>query len=112
LLTSVFSPDSAGSHKARGAEEPSRQNHFSFQGWSFARQQDKDGLRDFIGQRRIIDVSQGAGPNEIQVSFHQSSESGFRAASDVFVNELAVVHVSNVFIIDISAGNAKADSSG
>ncbi|WP_040550338.1 hypothetical protein [Pedosphaera parvula] len=76
---------------------------------SFTGQQNENGLRDFFSEVRIAYQAQGTGMHKVKVSSDQGMKRGFGTASRVVLNELPVVHVSDVFTIDISTDGWKAD---
>jgi hypothetical protein len=73
----------AGS-KSRGIEQPSLKHDLCADRSRFARQHQKDGLRNVLRQMRIADLPPGGGINQVHMPEHQFRKGVLCAGAGIF----------------------------
>lgn len=80
----------------RGLIKPAGEGGSPAKSGGFFGQNDKHGLRDILGVRRVLDAAQGHGIDEIEMTLDQFAEGSVRLAVGVFPKQETVVHVVHI----------------
>ena len=83
-------PDAGPGFENRGAMKPATQGPDAREPWRLSGEHDENILSDLLGQRRIPDLPEGRGVNQMDVPRHQRAEGAFRAFRGVSSHEFAI----------------------
>ena len=89
---------------SRDIEQPATDGDFRADPFSLLCEQQEDGLRDVLGQVRIVDHSPGDGIDPIRMSPDELRESRLGVSGCVFFKQLGIGHVGDQFYVVIPDG--------
>src|SRR5262245_13406642 len=92
VLLALLTAHCTASNKTGGAEKPSAENRTRTEAAGFRREQNENRLSDLLGQLAIADLSQCHRIHPGEMTLDQLSESRFRAAFDILLNQFPIGH--------------------